>query len=84
MEPVPAFIGETQQSKTQESTFVITPKDVGTEAVRPGCMADLEERLEVLLTAAKLVQQRLEQSKIAIGAPYEYALKAGIRVAERP
>ena len=84
MEPVPAFIGKTQQSKTQESTFVITPKDVGTEAVRPGCMADLERRNAALIAAAKLLLNRVRESNISIGATYEFVLQNAVDRAELP
>lgn len=49
-----------QQSLTEASKFTITAKDVGTEAVRPGCMADLEQQRNLLLAAAKMARKRLQ------------------------
>lgn len=70
--------------KTEASTFTITALDVGTYACRPGAMAELEQDRAQLLTASKLVLERLRQCNIMIGAHFEYALEAAIKLAEAP
>lgn len=67
---------------TAAATFRITGLDVGTEAVRPGCMAEVEEGRHVLLSAAKIVLRRLREGHISIGAAHEAALENAIRVVE--
>lgn len=69
--------------KTEEATFTITALDVGSPAVRPGHMADLEAENRVLLAACRTVLHRIRSSGIAIGAAYEYALQAAITAAGR-
>ena len=49
-----------QPSLTEASKFTITASDVGTEAVRPGCMEDLEQQRNVLLAAARMALKRIE------------------------
>ena len=68
---------------TDAAKFTITQRDIGSEAVRPGHMAELEEQRQVLLLAAKLVLGRIRVAKIQIGATYEYALAMAIKQAER-
>lgn len=67
---------------TDASTFVITPADVGSQAVRPGVSIQLEQERAALLLSAKLVLGRIRAGQVAIGAPYEHALEAAIRMAE--
>jgi hypothetical protein len=67
---------------TDAARFTITSRDVGTEAVRAGNMAELEESRMVLLLAAKLALGRIRAGNIAIGAPFEYALDRAIKMAE--
>lgn len=66
--------------RTAEATFVISSLDVGSQAVRPGCMADLEQEREVLLLAAKLVLERIRRGG-ALDSICEYALDAAIKQA---
>jgi hypothetical protein len=68
--------------RTEASTFTISPLDVGSLAVRPGCMADVEHERQVLLLACKLVLGRIRTGQVPIGATYEYALEAAIKSAE--
>lgn len=84
MQPQTSFAGQevSEAPRTTAAKFVITPLDVGSEAVRAGHMADLEERHQVLLLSAKLVLERIRKGGVAIGAPYEFALQAAIQVAE--
>lgn len=66
---------------TEASTFTITEVDVGTLAVRPGCMAEVEQERLLLLSAAKLILATLRAKK-PIGASYEFILEAAVRAAE--
>ena len=61
--------------KTDELKFVITPKDVGSEAVRAGHMAEMEEQREVLMVAAKLVMQRAAAGNATLDAVSQNALE---------
>ena len=70
--------------RTAEATFTITPLDVGTKAVRPGHMADMEQQRDVLLIAAKLALKQIQGSGIRIGGQFEFALAAAIQIAEAP
>ena len=72
-----------QTPKTEGAKFVVTELDVGTVAVRHGHMADLEERHQVLLAAAKLVLTRVGEGKAVIGAAHEWALRCAIAMSER-
>lgn len=84
MQPRAEFLGheDPQTPQTAAATFTITPRDVGSEAVRPGHMADLEERHQVLLLSAKLALRRIQASGAGIGAETEHALKVAIQMAE--
>ena len=73
-----------EPTRTAGATFKITFLDIGSPAVRPGCMAAIEEERAVLLAAAKLVLKRIRDGKINIGAVQEYALESAIRLAELP
>lgn len=69
--------------RTDAAKFEITKLDVGSAAVRPGQMADLEERLKAILVAAHLIRARL----IAVGGltpEHDLILKAAISVGEMP
>jgi hypothetical protein len=66
---------------TESSTFAITQKDVGTLAVRPGCMAEVEQERLLLLNAAKLILATLKAGKPA-GPSYQFILEAAVRAAE--
>lgn len=63
MQPAADFLArplQPQQSPdTEAATFTITAADVGTRAVRPGCMADLEQQRDVLLIAARVALKRV-------------------------
>lgn len=52
-----------QRSITEGATFTVTEKDLGTQAVRPGCMAELEDQRDVLLAASRMALARLETSE---------------------
>lgn len=67
---------------TDAATFTITALDVGSQAVRPGCMAELEQERELLLQAAKLTLSRIRSGRNPIGATYEFVLDAAIRMVE--
>ena len=69
---------------TQSVQFKITPKDVGSQAVRAGHMAELEERCHTLLVAAKLVQQRAQTGNTTLDAISEHALEAAVQIAGAP
>lgn len=68
-------------SITEASTFAITAADVGTLAVRPGCMAEVEQERHLLLVASKLILATLKAGK-QLGSTYEFILEAAIRAAE--
>lgn len=68
--------------RTTAATFRITELDVGTEAVRPGSMAVIEEERRMLLLAVKLALNRIRACNICIGAAQEYALETAIKTAE--
>ena len=68
--------------KTDEVRFLITARDVNTEAVRPGHMAEMEEQRQVLLVAAKLVLQRAEAGKTTLDAISQFALESAVKMAE--
>lgn len=84
MQPRAEFLQDaiSEAPKTDAVKFLITPRDVGSEAVRPGHMAELEERYQVLLLSAKLTLNRLRQSGARVGAETEYALAMAIKMAE--
>ena len=63
---------------TEGARFRITDLDVGTEAVRPGCMAVLEDHRKVLLTAATVALHRIKSSKAPSDAVTQYALQTAI------
>jgi hypothetical protein len=67
--------------KTQAATFTITPRDVGSEAVRPGHMADVELQRRALLLACKAVQGRIKAG-LQMSAALEYMLDVAIRGCE--
>jgi hypothetical protein len=69
---------------TDAARFTITKLDVGSEAVRPGLAAELEQERRMLLMAARLVLSRLRAARIDIGSPYEFALEQAIKLAELP
>ena len=69
---------------TAGATFTITPLDVGSDAVRPGCMADLEQQHALLLIAGRAVLKRIQARKIEVGAVFEYALERAIQICETP
>lgn len=68
--------------KTDEVRFLITVRDVNTEAVRPGHMAELESQRKVLLVAAKVVLQRAAQGKTTLDSISEFALESAVKMAE--
>lgn len=68
--------------RTNAAKFSITESDVGSEAVRPGHMADVEEERHTLLVAAKLVLLRHKTGKAKLDAISEVALDAAVKVAE--
>lgn len=69
--------------RTNESSFIITALDVGSAAVRPGCMAEVEEERNLLLVAAKVALNRLQDRKpILMDAIAECALETAIKTAE--
>lgn len=68
--------------KTDAATFTITARDVGSKAVRPGHMAELEEERKVLLLTAITVLNRIRGSNIQIGAPYEFMLESAIKTVQ--
>lgn len=67
---------------TERSTFTITALDVGSPAVRPGAMAELEQHHQLLLRTSKAVLTRIQNGNIQVGAVFEYALERAIRIAE--
>jgi hypothetical protein len=67
---------------TDSARFVITARDVGSDAIRPGIAAQLEQERAVLLLAAKLVLGRIRAGQVGIGAAYEHALATAIKAAE--
>jgi hypothetical protein len=84
MQPSAEFLAAASRTpKTAEATFTITAVDVGSEAVRPGHMAELEVENRVLLEACKAVLHRIRSGGIAIGATHEYMLHAAITAAGR-
>lgn len=80
---MPTDIAVSATPKTEEATFTITARDVGSAAVRPGHMAELEAEHRVLLAACKAVLHRIRSGGVAIGASYEYMLQASIMAADR-
>jgi hypothetical protein len=66
---------------TESSTFTITAADIGTLAVRPGCMAEVEQERLLLLNAAKLIVATLKAGK-PVGPSYQFILEAAVRAAE--
>jgi hypothetical protein len=66
--------------KTAFAKFVVTPRDIGSEVVRAGHMAELEEERHALLLAAKMVLKRAEAGVIKLDAVSEYALKAAVAI----
>ena len=68
---------------TDSATFVITLLDVGSRAVRPGVMGDIELERAALLIAAKAVLRHIREGKVAIGAVQEMALETAVRIAEK-
>lgn len=72
----------TETPKTVSATFEITPLDVGSRAVRPGHMAELEQERDALLLVCKLALRRLQSQNVSIGAPYEALLEFTIKAAE--
>lgn len=69
---------------TDAARFVVTPLDVGSDAVRPGCMANIERDRQALLIASRMVLNRLRDGNIQIGAAYEFALQTAVTMAEAP
>lgn len=69
---------------TDGARFTVTAKDVGSEAVRPGLMAELETERAVLLSAAKIALAHIRKGDVGIGAPYELLLSAAVALAEAP
>lgn len=69
---------------TDSARFTVTKLDVGSEAVRPGLMAEIEQERQMLLLAAKLVLGHVRAGGIPIGAAHELALENAIRIAELP
>lgn len=76
------FSNASETPKTDAATFVITAKDVGSPAVRPGHMAELEEHRQAMLLTCKLVLRRVRKGNIPIGAAYEMALEYAIKACE--
>lgn len=77
--------GQKSTARTEDSTFTITALDVGTQAVRRGCMAVVEEERNVLLAAAKVALHRLQSRKPAdMDGVAEFALEAAVKMAEAP
>lgn len=66
--------------KTDFAAFTITPKDVGSQAVRPGHMAELEEERQVLLLAAKMAYRAMKSGVVTEADTLR--LFAAIRIAE--
>ena len=77
-----AVFAAPQATITERSTFTITALDVGSPAVRPGCMADLEAQHQLLLVAAKGVLNRIQAGNFHVGAVFEYALEQAIKTSE--
>ena len=69
--------------KTEAAKFTITAMDIGTQAVRPGHMAELEEERLALLLACKATLTRI-RSGVGISAMHEFMLEAAVKVAETP
>lgn len=67
--------------KTDVAKFTITARDVGTEAVRPGHMAELEEQRQALLLAAQIVLQRGRRGQSKLDSVSEHVLETAIKVA---
>jgi hypothetical protein len=61
--------------KTDALKFTITPKDVGSEAVRAGHMAEMEEQRQVLLVAVRLVLERARSGKATLDSISQFALE---------
>lgn len=66
--------------KTDFAQFTVTPRDVGSQAIRPGHMAELEQERQVLLLAAKLTLKRIRAGKVS--EMDACGLEAAIRIAE--
>lgn len=77
-----ALTNPTTTPKTAAVKFTVTEKDVGTEAVRAGNMAELEEECHMLLVAAKLALQRNRTKQSKLDAISESALETAVRIAE--
>lgn len=69
--------------KTDAATFVITTRDVGSKAVRPGLMAEMEEERKVLLLTCVTILNRVRGSNVPIGATYEFMLESAIKAVSR-
>lgn len=67
--------------KTQEATFTITARDVGTDAVRPGNMAQLEEERRAPLLACKAVLGRMREGG-SLSAVHEFMLECAVGACE--
>ena len=67
---------------TDGARFTITPLDVGSEAVRPGMMADVEAHRQALFVAAKIVLQRHNAGQSTLDAVSQHALDTAVRIAE--
>lgn len=71
-----------QTPNTVSATFEITARDVGSLAVRPGNMAELEQERDALLLACKLALSRIRTANVPIGAHYEFLLEAAVKATE--
>ncbi len=67
---------------TEGAKFTITALDVGTDAVRPGMMADLEAQRQALLVAAKLVLMRHNAGQSSLDYVSQHALDVAVKIAE--
>jgi hypothetical protein len=84
MATVAEIANPTMTPTTDAVKFTVTPKDVGSQAVRAGHMAELEERCHTLIVAAKLVLQRSENGKARLDAVSEHALSLALQIAQAP
>jgi hypothetical protein len=75
-------LAKSSTPRTDEVKFTVTQRDVGTEAVRAGHMAEMEEQRKVLLVAAKLVLDRARSAKSTLDAISEFSLEAAVKMAE--
>lgn len=82
MQPRAEFLAAASRTpKTAEATFTITVKDVGSPAVRPGNMAQLEEERQALLLVCKATLTRVRSGN-GISAAHEFMLEAAIKAVE--